>query len=126
VPIPIGTDTLRMFPTNSFNLLCRFESRVERVVDQLTLRRGPTETTGQYPITPSPEAVVQFRVTMYTGYGAVQSRAQFLELWYLRDIGQVFRRQGVNPETRSNARLARCFVDNTPYEQPNNVFRYRP
>jgi hypothetical protein len=57
--------------------------------------------------------------------GTQETPVQFLELWYLRDIGQVIRHQGLNPRTRTPARLRRCTVDGVVYEPQNPVFLYR-
>jgi hypothetical protein len=124
--VVVGRDTLRMFPTRTFRLLCKFEVRTERVVSQVTLTRQQ-DITGQYPKTPAPGAVVLFRITMSIFAGVQSTPVQYLEQWYLRDIGPVIRRQGVNPASRSSARLARCEV--SPFgllEQPNSVFIYNP
>jgi len=124
-PTAVGRDTLSMFPTRSFRLLCKFESRAERIVNQIEVKRQ-SETVGLYPITPAPGAVVEFRITMSIYREGQETLVQFLELWYLRDIGQVVRRQGLNPRTRTSARLKRCRVDGVVYEpQTNPVFLYR-
>lgn len=126
--VVVGQDTLRMFPTHSFRLLCKFEVRTERIVNQVTiLRQG--QTTGQYPVTPSPGAVVQFRITMSIYSGVQSTPVQYVELWYLRDIGLVVKRQGLNADSRSSARLARCQVNGVRYDpcgDPDCAFNYSP
>jgi hypothetical protein len=116
--IELGRDTLRMFPTRSFRLLCSFEVRTERLLDQIELKIG-TSTIGRYPRVPQPRSVVKFVVTMSLSGASGRWPVQFLELYYLRDIGEVIRTTGVNSLTRSNARLRSCTV-NGVYHPPTD------
>jgi hypothetical protein len=85
-----------------------------------------TETKGSYPRTPTPDAVVQFNLTMFIGsLGGVETPAQYLEMYFLRDIGEVIVNMGVNTNTRSRARLRSCQVDGTEYPPDNPIFLYR-
>lgn len=116
--IEVGLDTLRMFPTRTFRLLCKFEVQTERLMDQIELKLG-TQTIGRYPRVAQPQSVVKFVVTMTLRGESSEWPAQFLELYYLRDIGEVIRTMGVNSITRSNARLRSCTV-NGVYHPPSD------
>jgi hypothetical protein len=108
-----------MFPTNNFRLLCKFEARCERIVDQVDIRQSGT-TKGLYPCTPVTDAIVQFDVTMTIGGPGSELPVQFLELWFMRDFGPVITRMGVDVDTRSEARLRGCFVNGQLYDRTNN------
>jgi hypothetical protein len=120
--VVVGDDTLRMFPTNTFQLLARYEVQVERVLDQVVIQQG-TSTVGRYPNTPETGAVIKFVVRMFLGSDN-RTPAQFLELYYLRGIGEVVRTMGVNSPTRSNARLRSCTIAGTFYPPNNPRFFY--
>jgi hypothetical protein len=122
-PIPIGTDTLEMFPTHTFKLLAKYEVRVERVLDQIELTLG-TQTIGRYPTQPEPESVIKLSVRMLVRNEVVETPVQFMEIYYLQGIGEVVRTTGVDPSRRSNARLRTCQVNGVFYPPNNSRFFY--
>jgi hypothetical protein len=122
-PIPIGTDTLEMFPTHTFKLLAKYEVRVERILDQVELKIG-TQTIGRYPNTPEPESILKLVVRMSVANQTVETPVQYLELYYLRGIGEVIRASGVDPSRRSNARLRTSQVGGTFYPPSNSRYFY--
>jgi hypothetical protein len=117
-----GPDTLRMFPTRTFRMLCRFDVAVQRIAGQITLTQGAT-TIGRYPRTFTPNSLVKFRITMSTNFGFGAAPVEILDLWFQRGIGPVIRENGVFSETRSRARLRSDGVVYPP-NATNPAFEY--
>jgi len=122
-PIPIGTDTLEMFPTHTFKLLAKYEVRVDRILDQVELKIG-TQTIGRYPNQPEDQGILKIIARMFVANQTVETPVQYLEIYYLRGIGEVIRTTGVDPSRRSNARLRSCTVNGTFYPPNNSRFFY--
>jgi hypothetical protein len=121
----VGRDTLRMFPTRSYNLLCRFDVAVERIVDQVTILQGET-VLGRYPRTAAPNSLVKFRITMYVNLGTSDTPVQLIDLWLQRGIGPVIRNMGVFVDRRSQGRLRAAVVNGVVYppDASNPAFEY--
>ena len=116
--IVVADDTLRMFPTRTFRMLLRFDVRVDRISNQVTLVQSGN-VIGRYPKTPAPASVVKFRITMSVNQGAGDLPVQLIDLWLQRGIGPVVREIGVFPAQRARARLRSAFVNGVSYPQGN-------
>jgi hypothetical protein len=123
--IVTGRDTLRTFPTGTFSLLARFESRAERAYDYLELRNSLGNLIGSYgerDAAGRPD-VIKFTVKMFTtGYGG-ESPALLAQIFYARGIGEVVRFTGSNLDTRSTTRLRQATIDGVDY--PPEFFQYQ-
>ncbi len=122
----IGRDTLRAFPTNTFSLLCKFEVRVERAYEVVGLLRGGpgTDTLGVYRAPTPGMGVVKLVISMTVGnIGGLETPAQYIELFVVRDVGEVIRRTGINPLARLTTRLRSASVGGRTYTPAD--LRYR-
>src|SRR5262249_5510999 len=108
-------ETLRMFPTRSYRLLCRFDVAVARIVDQITIQAGDA-VIGRYPRNAASNQVVELQITMSVGtLGGIRTPVQFIELWLQKDLGPVIRDQGVSVRNRSRGRISQCTIGGVTY-----------
>jgi len=122
-PIPAQRDRCRFsgvlpaFPTGTFSILAQFEVRAERELDQLKLVRGKDEVVGLYGQADGVNDLIQFTITMSVG-APVVARTQYLEIYYMRGVGEVARRTGIvdRPTTRlKRAMINGRMADNVEY-----------
>jgi hypothetical protein len=124
--IVIGRDTLRAFPTRTFSLLCKFEVRIERAYETFALLRGGagSDTLGVYRSDQPGLGVVKITVAMsIASVGGLESPAQYMELFVVRNLGEVVRRTGISPLTRLTTRLRQANVGGRFYSPAE--LRYR-
>jgi hypothetical protein len=119
-------ETLRMFPTRSYRLLCRFDVAVARIADQIVIRAGDA-VIGRYPRNAAANQIVELQITMSIGtLGGIRTPVQFVELWLQKDLGPVIRDQGVFVNNRSRGRISECTVGGMRFrgEDPSSPFEY--
>jgi len=124
--IVINRDTLRQFPTGTYSLLTKFEVRVERAYDAFAVLRGGVDTIGVYrsrSMEPGPGVVKLIVAMSLGGVGGLESPAQYIELFMVRELGEVVRRTGINPLSRLQTRLRSAAVGGRVYT-PDDL-RYR-
>lgn len=122
-------DTLRMFPTNTFSLLAKFEVRVERAVNSLSILRGGVgpDTVAVYSAVPGTNLgnilKLVIRMSLRSSVSGQDYPVQYIEMFVMRNFGEVVRRTGIGSITRSTAYLRTANVAGRPY--PPTDFRYR-
>jgi hypothetical protein len=117
-----GRDTLRTFPTRSFQLLVKFEVRIERAVDELRWFQGETQVGHYGTANDGTLDIVKFKISMLARGLGGDTPVQYLELYYARNIGEVIRLTGANVDTRSTSRLKTATVNGAVY--PPSFFGY--